>query len=664
MAKDQEKVVGIKVEISGISNEQIEFERLAIKIRNTKKEIQDLNKAVTAQGGMASNEQLQQLAAYRQHLTNLQDDHKKLGTQLGYTKKSLSELFAQFQSMPGPIGTVASSLSGLATKLGALGPIGALVGGGLLAVSAPLISFFKNSEEGVELLERKVSGFKASVSVLRGELVALGKSMVGDSGNSPTKWGDVFSKIVKTLGTTVNLIPGFKEWIDKTGKSMNDASVAAENYKKQEQELEDLERGLIVTRAESNNKIAKANELYLNDKLPMGQRLQALKDSIKFEDEQADKEIQIAKQKTILISLINDEKEKTGQLRDEDRKRLQEAIANEIDLETASIGRVRKTEIRIKKAQDELAKGERERVENEKKALELSVEANEKAYKEIEDAHKDSIDKRELQIKGLTDVELDELNKRVDAEYQAGIQSVKDFKDAEDKKKKLAEDEAEFERDLQGTIIQGVQGVEEANFAAWKERQYEKMNVEMNVAGLTAEKQEEIRLKYAREARKREYWEIFIKGGLASLQAAATSKTWKEFLMHGIAISAEVNAAVVALNSQPLASGGRVGFSRQGLKLHNDRSRDNTLVYAMEGETFLNDRQVAMLGGSGTMRRIGVPGYADGGYVGTQAPEIPAMGFDFNRLSQMMNQIQVVLDVNKLNSAQNELQVINQTNRI
>lgn len=93
-------------------------------------------------------------------------------------------------------------------------------------------------------------------------------------------------------------------------------------------------------------------------------------------------------------------------------------------------------------------------------------------------------------------------------------------------------------------------------------------------------------------------------------------------------------------------------------------TKDNRLIAVNETETVLTSRHVAALGGSGVMRRIGVPGYADGGYTGTQVPEIPAMGFDYSALARLINEKEVRLDVNKLNSAQSDLSIINQTQRI
>ena len=109
------------------------------------------------------------------------------------------------------------------------------------------------------------------------------------------------------------------------------------------------------------------------------------------------------------------------------------------------------------------------------------------------------------------------------------------------------------------------------------------------------------------------------------------------------------------------ATGGRI---QGGLQLHGDKSRDNTLIYVKQNETVLTESQVARLGGSGAMRKAKVPGYAMGGYVGQQSPEIPSAGFDYAQLARLMNSIEVKLDVNKVNAAQREISVITEPQRI
>jgi len=108
------------------------------------------------------------------------------------------------------------------------------------------------------------------------------------------------------------------------------------------------------------------------------------------------------------------------------------------------------------------------------------------------------------------------------------------------------------------------------------------------------------------------------------------------------------------------ATGGKI---QGGLQLHGDKSKDNTLIYVKQNETVLTESQVARLGGSGAMRKARVPGYAMGGYVGQQAPEIPSTAFDYEKLARLIP-TQIVLDINKVNAAQRQLQIVTEPQRI
>jgi tape measure domain-containing protein len=90
------------------------------------------------------------------------------------------------------------------------------------------------------------------------------------------------------------------------------------------------------------------------------------------------------------------------------------------------------------------------------------------------------------------------------------------------------------------------------------------------------------------------------------------------------AIAAGVIGAVQigTIASQAFADGGRV---LSGEKIRNKpnirmRNGDNVLATVRAGEVILNERQQARLGGAATFRRIGVPGFADGGFTGAPLP--------------------------------------------
>jgi len=317
---------------------------------------------------------IQKLAA----LTNMQIKYDQTindgRSNVGRYSESLKGALGSISAMPGPLGRAAAGAENFAATFAKIGPIGALIGGALLAISAPLVAFFKSSEEGIELLERKVTGFKASINVLKGDLISLGKSMVGEQGDEAAPWGSRLVKGLRMIVTTANLIPGVSKYFDDLAKRMNEAGAAAEKYTLIQQQLEDAERALIVPRAEANLKIKEARLLYADETKSLEVRIGALQTALDLENKTADEEVKHQQFKILNLRDQNEEKRKAGQLLDEDDKRMQEAIAREIELRTESVGRQVRAANTLKSARAELLKEESDGIkkiaEEKNKALE------------------------------------------------------------------------------------------------------------------------------------------------------------------------------------------------------------------------------------------------------------------------------------------------------
>ena len=122
-------------------------------------------------------------------------------------------------------------------------------------------------------------------------------------------------------------------------------------------------------------------------------------------------------------------------------------------------------------------------------------------------------------------------------------------------------------------------------------------------------------------------------------------------------------ASIIASTATALAGFARGGKISGGIPIRTN-TRDNRLIAVNETETVLTQSQVQSLGGSAMMRKIRVPGYADGGYQGQSLPDIPAQGFDYAQLASFFHSIPVVLDINKLNIAEHELSIITSPQKI
>jgi hypothetical protein len=117
--------------------------------------------------------------------------------------------------------------------------------------------------------------------------------------------------------------------------------------------------------------------------------------------------------------------------------------------------------------------------------------------------------------------------------------------------------------------------------------------------------------------------------------------------------------------TEGFAEGGLVGFAGGGLsgtKITSGmgipirrRNGDNLLATVKTGEVILNQRQQAMLGGSSTFSRIGVPGFANGGMI---VPDITSPNFD---LMESFKNMQLVVSAVEITNVQNRLKVMEDT---
>lgn len=88
------------------------------------------------------------------------------------------------------------------------------------------------------------------------------------------------------------------------------------------------------------------------------------------------------------------------------------------------------------------------------------------------------------------------------------------------------------------------------------------------------------------------------------------------------------------------------GLINDGVEISRSNG-DNRLITAKDGEVILNETQQAMLGGSSTFRSIGVPGFANGGIVGSSLAsvqknfktETPVINLDQNSVNQLRDAI-------------------------
>jgi hypothetical protein len=101
-------------------------------------------------------------------------------------------------------------------------------------------------------------------------------------------------------------------------------------------------------------------------------------------------------------------------------------------------------------------------------------------------------------------------------------------------------------------------------------------------------------------------------------------------------------------------SGTRIGAG-MGMPIRRSNG-DNMLATIKTGEVILNQRQQSALGGSNTFKRIGVPGFANGGMVTPDA----AIDSSIN-IAEALRGLQLVVSATEITEVQNRLKVIETT---
>lgn len=416
----------------------------------------------------------------------------------GYSDQ-LGKLGDKMNGLPGIAGRASSSVTGLVSSISKLGPIGAIIGGSIMAISAPLVAFFTKSENGVEMLERKTAGFKAAWNVLVGEMISGGEKMASVLEDEPKKASTFWTGFMSMFGASGAIL----------GSKMDTASKAASNYTRSLQELEDSERALIVPREQANLKIKEAMLLYNQEGASIETKLNALRTAIDLENQTADVEIEHQKRVVEVLKKVNKEKEAVGQLRDEDDLKLQQAMAKQIQLETDSLGRQSRATARMKAARQELLKDSEE---NAKKEKEIVIKLEKEKADAILEGLKLDEEKNKEMMKNNSDFEKI-YQDRIDMALESDQKEFDNWYDLQKEKKKKQDefDKEELEKrlKLEEALIELAKQTVAAAF------EFNNMSLEKEMQDLEKEKESKLSNKNLTEAQKLKIEEDFQKKSAA-----------------------------------------------------------------------------------------------------------------------------------------------------
>ena len=495
----------------------------------------------------------------------------------GYADQ-LGHLSGQLSNLPGPIGEAASGFEGLLSKVKAFGPWGALIAGGLLALSAPLIAFFTKSEEGMDKMEQKVAGVKAAFAVLTGELIKGGRAMV-DMVDAPDEKVSVFYTRLLTF------VAGASPKIVALGARMDMASSIAQGVVKEQQKLEDKENSMIVTRAKASDQIKQARLIYAQANLPIQERISALAKALELEGKTAEVEIKHQTEVVDQLQIIKTEKLKVGQWLRSDEKSLQEAMAKTIELSSESAGRQMRATNTLKKARKEMAAEEKSN--NDESAAAAKITAD----KKIKEEERLSYSKTGLakMVGNETKVIEDD-----------GLKSNQNFLDAKLKQaEKEAADEKKLQEDLKKAKIDMAFAAGNAIFefnGMALTKQLNQLQVEKDTklanAKLTTEQRAKIEAEYtkkqneikAKQAKNDKLQALF---NIAINTAVAISKASPKIpLMIFAAVAGALQAALVAAQPIPKYARGTQSAERAGI--FGEAGRE--LMSLRSGELMMADK--------------------------------------------------------------------------
>jgi len=505
--------------------------------------------------------------------------------------------------VPG-LGATANGFTSMAqtAKAFIVTPIGAVIGALGLAIAA-LTQYFRDNEEGQNSFNRIMNVGSAIVGKFTDLISFLGEN--------------VFKVLISGFETTIGFlekwVPGFAQATKAVEKFLN--LDRADYISDLEAETDALERQLIVRKAQLEAIVAE-QKLRAEDKsLSLKERKQALDEASKSQKELNDLELQYAKNKLDIIVAQNAQSNSNK----EALKAEAEARANLFRIQKDAADKqkeifTKNQEIKAQeaalnaKANEQLA----EEVRLKNQLTEISERQNEQTDIELP--------KLELKIKGQ-----DTINKSLDALVKKNQEVSK----SEKERVKAAEDSSDKQVKAAIALSAAIIGLGESDTKAKK------------ALGLST---------------------IAINSGIGVSEAikAGAGKTWPLNLAAILSgITAVLTGITQAKGLLGFASGGLTGtkiMAHHGTRISRSNG-DNLLATVKTGEVILNRDQQARLGGDRTFARLGVPGFASGGFVAQTAKNTESISSQI-QLYEAISRIQPVVTVEDINAGQSRVSVI------
>ena len=653
------KTLAFNISIEGISNEAKELEKLHVWAKNLNEEMRELEKL--AKKGIASDDQLRKLAAYRKEAENNLKVQKELKRVMDTAPDSLARMKAELIKLKAAYDAASASAR---DKM------------------APAIN--KLSQD-ISKAEQAIGTHSRGVGNYKGAVLDAAQSLTGFAGISATVI-TVLNKLKEAFLSTQKGIDTFNiamqiqkqllyDVIKGQGLNIENLQKAAEAQAKLN-EIRKGDRSDMVEFAKLEREISMLEFDAADKTKDRAVRQEALNKAIQKQNELSDKRVEDAKEELLAVTdLLKNRKDDETLL-----TKQAELIAKIYKLDADRFELSKRNQSRmsgfIKEENEEFKKqiSFSQSAINEWIRLNAVLEKGTKEYQQMQDeiakviiAEAQLAEPRRLSQEDIENTVKykapDGSIKNSEIEAIVATQNEKDrlweegmvkAREAFAQNKKLQQDAANESLEIDLAKLDSKQAIADAEIAvtaglADAIAQLSGKNKALSLTALATEKAAAIA-------------QIIANISIANAKSMATSpltlgQPWVSLNTGLGAISIAKIIAETANSVSEIsryATGGKISG---GLQIHADKSKDNTLIYAKQGETVLTESQVSRLGGSGAMRKARVPGYAMGGYIGQQAPEIPAQGFDYAALARMIPK-SIVLDTNKVRQSLDELEVI------
>lgn len=532
----------------------------------------------------------------------------------------------------GIIGMTKASLTFLATPLG-------LILVAIAAALAPLVIFFKNSEEGADKLAKIFAQLGAIADVLVDRIEMVGKAFAsflsGDVEGGVKGMEDAFSGLGDELEREIRLAGLMADALDQ---------------------LEDRERVNMIAISETTNEIKKLIIESKNRLLTEQQRIDLLNEATQTEI------LSTAITKGLLLEQINLEARRIEMANTGKEERMRD---NETALEFAK--RLATSTTITKDETQKLAEMivQYNGIQGESLTLQekLANQMDILAIKQEEKLERDRLEMEAVQAK--IDLYIFNMDLEAEREEKRALDSVNNQAAIQGSLEKTAKinidtttlmtNAAKKYSDDKIKFSNKVAEIEQANNKATLASTADALGQSANLF-----RRNTIAYKVLATS------QAIINTYLAATMAFATAPNY--ILGVVFAALAVVNglASVARINEVQFARGGRVVSGKRitgndGTAIYRSNG-DNLAATVRVGEVVLNEKQQARLGGARTFARIGVPGFAGGGYITANQTQIASDMYqqqnNYDTLGEAMSRQKTVLVYQDFQAKQEEIQGI------